>query len=286
MTAFKTILVPLDDPSSAPAPLEAAFLLANRFNAHVTALHVRPDPSLMVPLVGEGMSGAMVEEMLGMADRQAGERAGEVRAIYDSVRLGHPLPEAARPPVDGPTCAWREMTGREDDVVTRQARLHDLIVMARPIDHDSGASLSLNTVLLDSGKPILLVPTAKRTDIASHIAIAWNGSTEAARAIACALPLLAVATKVTILTAAEKGAEPTAGQELAGSLAWHGLETTVHTVDAGHHAGPALLASARAVGADMLIMGAYTHSRLRQLILGGVTRHVIGHADLPVLLCH
>ncbi|MBF0324613.1 universal stress protein [Magnetospirillum moscoviense] len=286
MTAFKTILVPLDEPSSAPAPLEAAFLLAARFNAHVTALHVRPDPTLMVPLVGEGMSGAMVEEMLGMAERQAGERAGEVRAIYDSVRLGHPLPEATRPPTDSASCVWREMTGREDDIVTRQARLHDLIVMARPIDHDSAASNSLNTVLLDSGKPILLVPSDKRTEIARHVAIAWNGSAEAARAVAYALPLLAVATKVTILTAAEKGAEASAGQELADSLAWHGLATNVHTVDAAHHAGPALLDGAHAVGADMLIMGAYTHSRLRQLILGGVTRHVIGHATLPVLLCH
>jgi nucleotide-binding universal stress UspA family protein len=286
MSAFKTILVPLDESSEAAAPLEVAFRLAETFGSHVTALHVRPDPAQLIPMVGEGMSGAMVEEMLGMAEQRSGERAADIRAIYDAVRINHPLPEASAPPTEGATCRWLELTGREEEQVAWHGRLNDLIVMARSAESDGGPSATLNAALMDSGKPLLLAPPAGAETIAQHVAIAWNGSAEAARAVAYAMPLLASARSVTILTAAEGNQGGTAGQELVQSLAWHGITAQSHAIAPGSHAGPALLGECQAVGADLLVMGAYTHSRLRQLILGGVTRHVLAHAQVPVLLCH
>ena len=124
--------------------------------------------------------------------------------------------------------------------------------------------------------------------IGRNIAIAWNGSAEAGRAVAVALPLLARAGSVTILSVAEddRTRELPAG-ELSAYLAWHGITARSRTLPgATSHAGEALMAECRDVGADLLVMGAYTHSRLRQLILGGVTRHVLHHAALACLMCH
>jgi nucleotide-binding universal stress UspA family protein len=286
MSAIKTILVPVDESTTAAVPLETAFRLADAFSCHVTVLHVRPDPTLAIPMVGEGMSGAMVEEMLGMAERQSGEQAAAVRAIYDATRLRHPLQEASAPPVAQASCCWVERTGRSEDLTAWHGRLHDLIVMPRPEPHAVDGSASLNAALMDSGRPLLLTPPAEVPAAPLNVAIAWNGSAEAARAVAHAAPLLAIAHTVTILTAAESDCDSAAGQELAQALAWHGIQAGTRSIPAGGHAGPALLAECRAVGANLLVMGAYTHSRLRQLILGGVTRHVLSHAELPVLLCH
>jgi nucleotide-binding universal stress UspA family protein len=287
MTAFKTILVPLDDAALAAPPLSVAFRLADRFAAHVTALHVKPDPTLVVPLVGEGMSGAMVEEMLSMAERQAAERAAEIKAVYDAQCQAHDVVAAQVPPAATATTAWLERTGREEEQIAWLGRLADVIVMARPADPAEATGQALNAALMDSGRPLLVAPPGDGpATIGDHVAIAWNGSAEAAQAVAHAMPLLAQAKTVTILTAPEHHRHTGAADELAQSLAWHGIETTVRPIADMSHAGPALLAECQAVGADLLVMGAYSHSRLRQMILGGVTRHVLGHAVLPVFMCH
>lgn len=288
MTAFKTILVPVCDSASAAGSLDLAFRLAGDYAAHVTALHVRIDATTAVPLMGEGMSGAMVEEMLSVAERQANERAADARAAFDQVASRHGIVLATAPPTQGPTATWLEITGREEEEVARRGRLHDLVVIGRPIEHSETPSLmTLNAALMESGKPLLLTPPNPVETVARHIAVAWNGSAEAGRAVTAALPLMARAEQVTILSMAEDDRTITApAGELASFLAWHGVTAECKTIAAGSQAGHALLEQCRLQGADLLVMGAYTHSRLRQLILGGVTRHVLGHAELPCLLSH
>ncbi|CAA7626467.1 universal stress protein [Magnetospirillum sp. UT-4] len=283
MTAFRTILVPFADPGCAGA-LEATFRLFPA--AHATALHVRIDPTAAVPLVGEGMSGAMVEEMLNAAERQAAERAQAARAAFDQVRARFGVTLQAAPPAAGPTADWLEVAGREEEAVAWRGRLHDLVVTGCPREGaETPSLLTLNAALLESGRPLLLAPTTPPAGPASRIAVAWNGSAEAGRAIAAALPLLATASAVTVLTITED--DRTRGvpaAELETYLAWHGVAAQFRTVTAGAQAGQVLLDECR--GADLLVMGAYTHSRLRQMILGGVTRHVLQHAELPVLMSH
>lgn len=287
MTAFKTILVPVGDADSATQALDTAFRLAADFAAHVTALHVRTDPTSAVPLMGEGMSGAMVEEMLTVAERQASERAAACRQVFDAACARHGIPLATAP-CPGPSAEWLDHTGREEEEVARFGRLHDLVVMTRPVEGaESPSLLTLNAALMESGKPLLLAPPNPVASLGRHVAVAWNGSTEAGRAVACALPLLARAGSVTILSMAEDDRTVSApAGELAAFLAWHGITAQCKIVVAGSQAGHALLDQCRAAGADLLVMGAYTHSRLRQLILGGVTRHVLGHAELPCLMSH
>jgi nucleotide-binding universal stress UspA family protein len=287
MTAFKTILVPVGDAESAVQALDAALHLAEAFDAHVTALHIRTDATAAVPLMGEGMSGAMVEEMLNVAERQAAERAEKCRQAFDVVCARHTIPLATAPS-PGPSAEWLDHTGREEEEIARRGRLHDLVVMGRPVEGaDSPSPLTLNAALMESGKPILLVPPKPLASIGRRVAVAWNGSAEAGRAVACALPLLARADQVTILSMAEDDRTNIApAGELAAFLAWHGITAPCKVIVAGAQAGHALLAQCRVEDVDLLVMGAYTHSRLRQLILGGVTRHVLSHAELPCLMSH
>ncbi len=287
--AYKSILVPVPDGAVADAALDAALFLAGRRASHVVGLHVRNDPTQAVPLMGEGMSGAMVEEMMNAAERQAAERAAAARAAFDAACARHGAPLVSGPPTQGLSAEWIDETGREEESVAWRGRLSDLVVVARP---DGGAEvpslMTLNAALMESGRPVLLAPPAPARGFGARVAIAWNGSAEAARAVGCALPLLKDSQQVAILSIAEDDRTATApAGELAAYLAWHGIRADCRVIPGpGNHAGEALLRECEAQGADLLVMGAYTHSRLRQMILGGVTRHVLHHAAIPCLMCH
>ena len=294
MAAYKTILVPVSDARTGGPALDAALALATRFAAHVTALHVRTDPTAAVPLVGEGMSGAMVDEMMSVAETEASKRAVAARALFEATanRLG--VPEGGSPPLDTASAVWLDVTGREEEMVAWHGRLSDLVVIGRPDPEDELPSLmTLNAALMESGKPMLLVPptptaTLGTATLGHRAAIAWNGSAEAGRAVSAALPLLATAEAVVILSVSEddRTSGATAG-ELAAYLAWHGVKADCHVLRTpGSHAGEELLNQAAAHHCDLLVMGAYTHSRLRQMILGGVTRHVLHHARVTCLMSH
>lgn len=284
MTGYKTILACLSDAETAPATLGLGLLIARQHDCHIEALHVRGDPAATVPLVGEGMSGAMVEEMLLMAERQETERAAVLHQQFDEACRLQKIDIIGQPPA-GLSAAWRDEMGREEEVIADIGRLSDMVVMARPLpDRDVPSVMSLNAALMESGRPLMLAPPTLPAGVGRSVAIFWNGSAEASRAVAASLPFLHRAERVAILSAREENAA--APGELASYLAWHGVHAGVHTFGAGSHVGQALLDEAAAQGADLIVMGAYTHSRLRQLILGGVTRHVLHSANLPVLLSH
>lgn len=289
MAGFKTILAVVSDDVSGRSPLEAALIVGQGFDSHVTALHVKSDPSNAVPLVGEGMSGVMVEEMISAAEKQAEERAGQTRAVFDERRRRFDAPLVQTPPAAGFSMAWREEIGREEDVVARCARLADLVVVGRPVsDRELPAVMTLNAALMESGRPLLVTPPQMPDVLGRRIAVAWNGSAEAARAVSAALPLLATAEQVHIFSAQESDADPVlAPAELRAYLSWHGINAECHSFTASTtHAGEVLLVEVTRQGCDLVVMGAYTHSRLRQLILGGVTRHMLHHAMVPVLMMH
>ena len=262
--------------------------LAGRVSGHVVGLHVRSDPTNAVPLVGEGMSGAMVEEMIGIAETQAAQRAKLARAAFDAALARNGAPLADTPPADGLSAEWVEVVGREEDVVTWRGRVSDLVVFGHPGgEAEVAAMITLNTALMARGRPLLLCPAEPAPLPGTNVCVAWNGSAEAARAVAFAMPILKGAASVTILTVAEHADGPAPAGDLETYLAWNGIAAASTIIQAPtSHAGEELLRQARKSGVDLLVMGAYTHSRLRQLILGGVTRHVIAHAPLHVLMCH
>jgi nucleotide-binding universal stress UspA family protein len=284
---IRKLLLPLTGTAAGEAALATALRVARIFDAHVTALHVRVDSRDVAPLAGEGLSGAMIEEMMTATERESSERGHAVRAMFDrfvaaqGVQLGEPhIREHVA------TASFASVTGREEDLVAQQARLADLTVVPHPeAGDDVSSSDALHAVLFDSGRPVLIAPQVAPASIGTRVCVAWNGTAESAAAVQAAIPWMQRAEAVRVLGAEEYQRRGPAPQELAGYLALHGIELEIGTfrsVDGSVGAG--LLRAAREFRADLLSMGAYSHSRLRQLILGGVTRHVLEKADLPVMM--
>ena len=143
----------------------------------------------------------------------------------------------------------------------------------------------LEAALLDTGHPLLVIPPKAPAKIGSKVAIAWNGSVQAARAVTAAMDFIADASAVTILNAKEEGSDSHVA-ELADYLACHGVKAKTVSVTAKSDVGKALISAATKAGADLLVMGAYGHSRMRELVLGGVTKYVLQETTLPTLLVH
>ena len=166
-------------------------------------------------------------------------------------------------------------------------RVYDLAVVAHPEQTESLAMGDvLEGLLFHSGRPVLMVPAAPVADIGRTIVIAWNGSREGARAVSAAMPFLVHAERIIIVTVGDDGEGPD-GQALADSLKWHGLAAEVLAIrDETISDGAAILKQCALLDANLLVTGAYSHSRLRALILGGVTQDIISRAPLPVLFTH
>lgn len=287
MNHYRIILACLSDPGTAPSVLNLALALGRDHAAHVEALQVAIDAADALPFVGEGLSGTMGDELQGAIERHVAEKAGRIREqfVASSARFSA-IPAGAPGARAGFSATLRQKVGREEESIVTAGRLSDLIVMAQPAaDRDLPSVMSLNAALMETGRPVLLAPEAPPAALGRSVAVLWNGSLEASRAVMAALPFLTKAERVDILSAREKSAAVPA--ELAAYLAWHGVRAETHAVVAtSGEAGEVLLSEAEGLGADMLVMGAYTHSRLRELILGGVTEHMLHAATLPVLLCH
>jgi nucleotide-binding universal stress UspA family protein len=285
--AIRRLLLPLTGTAAGEAALTTALMIARLWNAHVTALHVRVDSRDVAPLAGEGLSGAMIEEMMSATEKESSERAHAVRAMFDRFVVQQDvIISEARPGADCATASFAAVTGREEDLVAQQARLSDLTVVPHPdAGEDVSSSDALHAVLFDSGRPVLICPRAAPASIGTRVCLGWNGTAESASAVFAALPWLERAQAVRILSAEGYQRRGPAAPELAAYLALHGVHADIVMFQPLNGVvGAGLLAAARDFGCDLLAMGAYSHSRLRQLILGGVTRHVLEYSALPVMM--
>ena len=285
--AVRKLLLPLTGTAAGEAALATALQIARLWNAHVLALHVRVDSRDVAPLAGEGLSGAMIEEMMTATERESSDRAHAVRAMFDRFVAQHQVVVGEpRPGSPAATASFAAVIGREEDLVAQQARLADLTVVPHPeAGEDVSSSDALHAVLFDSGRPVLLSPQVAPATVGTRICLGWNGTAESASAVSAAIPWLKRADAVRILSADGYQRRGPAAPELAAYLALHEVEADIVMFQpSGGAVGAGLLAAARDFGCDLLAMGAYSHSRLRQLILGGVTRHVLERANLPVMM--
>ena len=283
---IRRILLPLTGTAAGEAALTTALMAARLWNAHLTVLHVRVDSRDVAPLAGEGLSGAMIEEMMSATEKESSDRSDAVRAMFDRFVVQHGVEVAEPHPGQGATAHVASVTGREEDLVAQLARLTDLTVVPHPESGDDvSSSDALHAVLFDSGRPVLIAPRVPLPTLGKRICVAWNGTAESAAAVQAAIPWMQKADAVQILSADEYQRRGPGAPELRSYLALHGIEVdAVQFRPVEKAVGRGLLEGARSFGADFLAMGAYSHSRLRQLILGGVTRHVLENATLPVLM--
>jgi nucleotide-binding universal stress UspA family protein len=286
---IRTILVPVTNAESSVSAIQTAFLVAKTFASHVDAFHVRVDPKDTLPLLGEGMSGTLIQEMIEFAEKESDDRAGKAQAKFMKYCEQHKIKLSAKAKMSKTMSAsWSEQTGREDEHVAVRGKLSDLIVVGRPVtDNDTPSPTTLNAALFETGRAVLVTPPTPPTGIGKHIVIFWRGSTEASRAIAAAMTFISRAESVHIISADADRASNMAVEGLQEYLAWYGVKAETESVDAtGKSLGITLLDAAHNDKADLLVMGAYTHSRVRQLILGGVTRRVLTESKIPVLMAH
>jgi nucleotide-binding universal stress UspA family protein len=285
--SIKTILAGISSDDHSATVLECANRIAQSFGSHIEALHVRADPRGLVPYTGEGMDGTMIEEIMDVTERESGERARRVRAAFDAFcESEKKISVAEKVSIAGPTINWREEIGREDEVVSVRGRLFDLIAVGRPVkDQALPSPITLEAALLDTGRPVLLVPPQLPAETGKNIAVAWESSPEASRAIANSLPILSKADKVTLLVRNPMEPPEIAPEEAVARFSWSGIKAEILEFKGdAEEVGAAYLNRSKDVGADLLIKGAYARARVRQMILGGRTRHIIGNAEIPVFL--
>jgi nucleotide-binding universal stress UspA family protein len=286
--AMKILLAALGGNARDAVTLDCAAGLARRFSAHLVACHVRPDAASMVPMLGGEASGALVAEFMRIAEEEAAAQQKRARAAFDTWLKASGLAEAKAPGAEGPSVEWRQVVGISTETLPTLGRVSDLIVMARPEADSAGIHVvAIEAALFGSGRPVLLAPTRAGGTIGESVAVAWNGSLEASRAVAAALPVLKAARKVAVINVPDEAGTDLGADALVSYLAWHGIQAApAPEAGAAGDIGPALVARATAASADLLVMGAYGHSRVRELVFGGATRHMVEDASIATLLVH
>lgn len=276
--ALKDILVHVDGSRSMPGRVRAAAELARAHGAHLTGLYVIEVPVL--PSYAEAQIPAAIIEAQHDAFEAAAAAAERTFAeITSSV---------------GITPEWRLVEDRRLGALTLHAHYADLLVVgqADPGDPECTNRGLADQLALECGRPVLVIPAGGAAGpIGRNILIAWNGKREAVRAVSDAMPLLEAADGVTVVTVNAESDDPeNAGipaADIGLHLARHGIDTTTKSIHGAPAAiGELLLEVAGDTGADLLVMGAYGHSRFREVVLGGVTAHVLAHAATPALIAH
>lgn len=284
---MKTLLLPYHEEDAARSALSTAILLAKRFDSYVEGLLAFSEPRLTLAAFNPGM--AIPADYLTLAVDEWRRFADHARSDFLKITGENGLP-FREPEASGRGLAagWSEVQGEEAEVVGTYGRLFDLIVMGRTKASPSSRwRQTCESALFESGRPLLLAPSVIPASVGSAIVIAWNGSTESARTIAMAMPLLLAANRIEVLEVEGETAFGPSGEQIAEHLGHHGLSVSSRTLKPdGRLAGEVILDEAGDIGADLVLKGAFTRSRLRQEVFGGTTQHILDYARVPVLLAH
>jgi nucleotide-binding universal stress UspA family protein len=282
---MKTILVPTEQNTAMESALDCALLLAKKFDSWIEGFPLRPAVADMVAMDPDaGLTMVAIKENDADMVRQAEDL---FRSFMERHGVQRQATEASPPP-GAVGWTWHADAPSGHDFVGSYGRVFDIVVLARPGEEwQSPSMVTLESALFESGRPVLIAPPTSPRSLGTHVLIAWNRSTEQARATAFAMPLLRLAERVTILTVEGSTVAGPSGAEMARSLALHGIAADTITIAPGKvSAGETILKKAAELGCDLIVKGAYTQSRLRQMIFGGTTRHILANAKLPVLMAH
>jgi nucleotide-binding universal stress UspA family protein len=289
---YKTILAAASGGSANDGTIELACQFARRFGAHLEAFHAKPDPrdlfTYSTDSFGTSMSGDFVDRFVKDSDAIA----GKTKAGFEATIARHQIaistaPSPGLPGKIAASAAWREEVGYAPTLVSRRARFFDLVVLGRSERViDQPHTDVVEQTLIHSGRPVLVAPAQPAADIGDNVAIGWNGSAEATRALTASLPFLASARGVSIITIGDRHQSSAAA--LVDYLGWYGVAAKHRHMPAveGAGVGQQLLSAAHEEGATLLVMGGYGHVPWREFLFGGATREVVGASLMPLLLTH
>ena len=277
--SFKTIAVHLDDRPRCAIRVTLAASLAARFEGKLVGITPTGVPDVIL-----GMNTALPDglEVVGLSLAHLRKRAEATAQAFE-----------AQCKALGIRAESRLVVEEALDAMVEHGRCSDLIVVGQTDRHQAPDGLALDfpqQALLHAGPPVLIVPYAGVfASIGQNVLVAWKGTREAANALRNALPLLRSAKRVSLVEVGDAPERPAGDDSLVSAKAWlesHGIEVQAHRELALAAVGAQLLARAAAIGADLIVCGGYGHSRLREWMLGGVTRHLLEHMTVPVLFSH
>jgi len=287
--AIRSILMPLSSSGQTEERLRGALAVARYFGAQLDILHAQANPRQFLPKEALHMSmpAEVVKQIEYTSMQQAAAEANQIRTLLQKLccEEGIVLVDGTDVTQPVPVASWRVVQGLRSELVAELGKVSDLLIIPQP--RDGIPTATFEAAILRSGRPVLLVPRTMSTFKAERILVAWNGSTEAARAVGLALPLLQCASEVMIVTGNRAKACNPPPDKLKGYLARQGVQACCQVLD-NHHSstGSALLSMANQKQTDLLVMGAFTHRRLHEQLFGGVTRHMVSNSPLPVFMAH
>jgi nucleotide-binding universal stress UspA family protein len=279
--SFKTILVPIEQHDLMNSALKTALLLARKFDSYIEGFALR------VAIPATLAMGDVAAVPILALEQDSAENEKRSRSLFENFMQEQGVPRGGD--TKALSSAWLEDAPEGDYFVGSHGRVFDVIVLGKSGRDPKGPRMTtLEAALFDSGRPVLIAPPLPQPQMGTNVLIAWNCSTEQARVTAFAMPILKRASSVIVLTVEGGAAVPgPSGQQLCRYLQLNDVPAKPLTVGLnGRLTGEAILAHANALGCDLLIKGAYTQSRLRQMIFGGTTRYILSNAQLPVLMAH
>lgn len=278
---MKSILVPVEEHRLIQHVLETALLLGRALDGYLEGMAITPN---LPPYIASDVAIGDLSFLDPDVQRQ---RAEASRRLFETFMAAQGVLRSETGS-SGLGFGWHGDDLAEDDFVGHYARAFDITVLGRPSDQtNQPRPPTVEAALFESGRPVLLAPPTPPGTLGTTAVIAWNRSTETARTVALAMPLLARAQRIVVVDFEDWGVSGPSTQDLSRTLKRNGLPVETRSLPNPHgHAGEAILSAAVSLGCDLLVKGAYTQSRLRQFILGGATSHILSHTTIPVLMAH
>ncbi|WP_428243622.1 universal stress protein [Gynuella sp.] len=285
MNSPKVLLMPLSSSGEVSERLQGALAVAKYFGAQLQVLHASVHLSRFVPHEVAGLSRQFMQELEQIAGTQSRQDAEQLFKLFKQLADQEGVPISETPLPDDASACWHEVEGLRSELVARRGRVADLLII--PQGKGGAISSTLEAAILQSGSPVLVMPRIQ-TDFCPHrIAIAWNGTPEVSRAVRSALPLLSRCDEVRILTHETTSDRVPGPEALQAYLHCHHINATPQRVKHRSRTdGTDLLKAAQSQNCDLIVMGAYSHHRLQQQAFGGVTRRLLQHSPIPLLMNH
>ena len=282
-----TIVIPVRGDGKGDNVFAHAAILAKRCNAHVLVTHCRARAEDLMPygvVIPSALKELVIEQSKGVADQLEENMREELDVLADQLGIAH----SEKPLANQATTSWLEEQGRQIDVIKRHGRVADLICVAKPdVNRNLGAN-TLKAALFNTGRPVMMCPPAEKPpeQLGARIGIAWNGSIQASRAVACAIGILDQADQVVVFSSGIEVSGASAAS-LADYLTSRGINVEVERFENSNNIGVDLLEQSASANVDSLLMGAFSkRSNETQTILGGTTQHIVDNAEFPIILVH